>query len=173
MKLLSLVAAIGLGLAASVGAQQYQQQQQQASTDEQQPPQKSTNAQQNTTDAAGPSMGHSSREQMKDTSQPERMKNGGTAGAGAATAKTNTATGKNRSTTVNKQDFKSRHSEVFSLGRHPREFFVQRFGANHVRVFSNTLFVFVDNCWVAVDADGFVFAERMICSGDPDFVEVE
>src|SRR5215216_6356748 len=77
-----------------------------------------------------------------------------------------------QTTTVNKQEFKSRHSEVFSLGRHPKEFFVQRFGANHFRLIGNTYFVFVDNCWVAVDVEGFVYTERLICPGDPDFVVV-
>jgi len=160
MKLLSLITAIGLGLVVSVAAQ--------TTTDEQQqqPPTRNGKntqaAQQNTDQPAGPAMGHSEREKMKDTSQPAKMKSGGTA---------NTSTGK--TTTVNKEEFKSRHSEVFSLGRHPREFFVQRFGANHVRVISNTLFVFVDSCWVAVDADGLVFAERVICAGDPGFIEVE
>jgi hypothetical protein len=76
-------------------------------------------------------------------------------------------------TTVNKQEFKSRHSEVFSLGRHPKEFFVQRFGANHFRLIGNTYFVFVDSCWVAVDVDGFAYTERIICPGDPDFIEVD
>jgi cytoskeletal protein RodZ len=75
-------------------------------------------------------------------------------------------------TKVNVQEFKARHSEVFSLGRHPKEFFVERFGANHVRLIGNAYFVFVDNCWVAVDVDGFVYTERVICAGDPDFVEV-
>jgi len=79
----------------------------------------------------------------------------------------------NQSTKVNVQEFKSRHSEVFSLGRHPQEFFLQRFGANHFRQIGNTYFVFVDNCWVAVDVDGFVYTERVICSGDPEFIEVE
>jgi hypothetical protein len=79
----------------------------------------------------------------------------------------------NQSTKVNVQEFKSRHSEVFSLGRHPKEFFVQRFGANHVRLIGNSYFVFVDGCWVAVDVDGFVYTERVICAGDPDFIEVE
>jgi outer membrane biosynthesis protein TonB len=79
----------------------------------------------------------------------------------------------NQTTTVNKQEFRSRHSEVFGLGRHPKEFFVQRFGANHFRLIGNTYFVFVDNCWVAVDVDGFVYTERMICQGDPDFVVVD
>ena len=79
----------------------------------------------------------------------------------------------NQSTKVNVQEFKSRHSEVFSLGRHPKEFFVQRFGANHFRLIGNTYFAFVDNCWVAVDVDGFVYTERVICQGDPDYVVVE
>jgi len=79
----------------------------------------------------------------------------------------------NQNTKVNVQEFKSRHSEVFSLGRHPKEFFVQRFGANHFRLIGNTYFVFVDSCWVAVDVDGFVYTERMICPGDPDFIEVD
>ena len=78
-----------------------------------------------------------------------------------------------QTTTVNKQEFRSRHSEVFSLGRHPKEFFVQRFGASHFRLISNTYFVFVDGCWVAVDVDGFVYTERVICAGDPDFVEID
>jgi hypothetical protein len=89
-----------------------------------------------------------------------------------STSQTN-VTGTNQTTTVNKEEFKSRHTEVFSLGRHPKEFFVQRFGTNHVRLIGNTYFVFVDNCWVAVDVDGFVFTERVICAGDPDFVVIE
>jgi hypothetical protein len=79
----------------------------------------------------------------------------------------------NQSTKVNVQEFKSRHSEVFSLGRHPKEFFVQRYGTNHVRLIGNAYFVFVDGCWVSVDVDGFVYSERVICAGDPEFVEVE
>ena len=81
--------------------------------------------------------------------------------------------GTSQTTTVNKQEFRSRHSEVFSLGRHPKEFFVQRFGANHFRLIGNTYYAFVDGCWVAVDVDGFVYTERMICAGDPDFIEVQ
>jgi hypothetical protein len=75
--------------------------------------------------------------------------------------------------TVSKQEFRSRHTEVFSLGRHPKEFFVQRYGASHFRLIGNTYFVFVDGCWVAVDVDGFVYTERLICAGDPDFVVVD
>ena len=76
-------------------------------------------------------------------------------------------------TTVNKQEFRSRHSEVFSLGRHPKEFFIQRYGTNHVRLIGNAYFVFVDGCWVSVDVDGFVYTERVICAGDPEFIEVD
>ena len=79
----------------------------------------------------------------------------------------------NQKTTVNKQEFRSRHSEVFNLGRHPKEFFIQKFGSNHFRLIGNTYFVFVDTCWVAVDVDGFVYTERMICQGDPDFIVVD
>src|SRR6266567_2603010 len=52
-------------------------------------------------------------------------------GARSSTNETNvrSQTNVNQSTKVNVQEFKSRHSEVFSLGRHPKEFFVQRFGA--------------------------------------------
>jgi len=75
-------------------------------------------------------------------------------------------------TKVNKQEFKSQHREVFTLGQHPKEFFVQRYGANHFRLIGNSYFVFVDGCWVAVDVAGFVFVERVICQGDPDFIIV-
>lgn len=75
-------------------------------------------------------------------------------------------------TKVNAQEFRSRHSEVFNLGRHPKDYFVQRYGEKHFREIGNTYFVFVDGCWVAVDVDGFTYAERVICEGDPDFVEV-
>jgi len=88
------------------------------------------------------------------------------------TSQTNVG-GTSQTTTVNKQEFRSRHSEVFSIGRHPKEFFVQRYGASHFRLIGNTYFVFVDGCWVAVDVDGFVFTERLICEGDPDFIAVE
>jgi hypothetical protein len=92
-------------------------------------------------------------------------------GARSSTSQTNVGT--SQTTTVNKQEFRSRHSEVFSLGRHPKEFFVQRFGASHFRLIGNTYFVFVDNCWVAVDVDGFVYTERIICQGDPDYIVID
>jgi len=93
-------------------------------------------------------------------------------GTRSSTSETQTNVNTNQ-TRVNVQEFKSRHSEVFSLGRHPKEFFVQRFGANHFRLIANTYFVFVDGCWVAVDVDGFVYTERVICAGDPEFIEVD
>ena len=93
-------------------------------------------------------------------------------GARSSTSTGTSQTNVNQSTKVNVQEFKSRHREVFNLGRHPKEFFVQRFGASHFRLIGSTYFVFVDNCWVAVDVDGFVYTERVICAGDPDFVEV-
>jgi len=92
-------------------------------------------------------------------------------GARSSTSETNMRN-TNQTTTVNKEEFRTRHSEVFSLGRHPKEFFVQRYGASHFRLIGNSYFVFVDGCWVAVDVDGFTYTERMICPGEPDFVEV-
>jgi hypothetical protein len=93
-------------------------------------------------------------------------------GARSSTSETNVG-GTSQTTTVNKQEFRSRHSEVFSLGRHPKEFFVQRFGASHFRLIGNTYFVFVDNCWVAVDVDGFVYTERVICPGEPEYIVID
>jgi hypothetical protein len=93
-------------------------------------------------------------------------------GVRSSTNETNVR-GTNQTTTVNKEEFMSRHSQVFSLGRHPKEFFVQRYGANHVQLIGNTYFVFVDGCWVSVDVDGFVFSQRVICAGDPDFIEIQ
>jgi len=88
-----------------------------------------------------------------------------------STSQTNVNT--NQTTTVNKEEFRTRHTEVFSLGRHPKEFFVQRYGANHFRLIGNTYFVFVDGCWVAVNVDGFTYTERVICAGDPEFVVID
>ena len=92
-------------------------------------------------------------------------------GVRSNTSQTNVNT--NQTTTVNKEEFRTRHSEVFSLGRHPKEFFVQRYGASHFRLIGNSYFVFVDGCWVAVDVDGFTYTQRVICQGDPDFVVIE
>jgi hypothetical protein len=78
----------------------------------------------------------------------------------------------NQTTTVNKDEFRTRHSEVFSLGRHPKEFFVQRYGASHFRLIGNSYYIFLDGCWAAVDVDGFTYTQRVICPGDPEFVEI-
>jgi hypothetical protein len=93
-------------------------------------------------------------------------------GARSSTSETNVKNTNQTTTTVNKEEFTTRHSEVFSLGRHPKEFFVQRYGASHFRLIGNSYFVFVDGCWVAVDVDGFTYTQRVICQGEPDFVEV-
>jgi hypothetical protein len=93
-------------------------------------------------------------------------------GARSSTSETNMR-GTSQTTTVNKDEFRTRHAEVFSLGRHPKEFFVQRFGTNHVRLIANTYFVFLDGCWVSVDVDGFVYSQRVICPGDPEFIAVD
>ena len=104
----------------------------------------------------------------------QEIKKNNEPGARSSTNETNvkSQTNVNQTTTVNKQEFRSRHSEVFSLGRHPKEFFVQRFGDRHFRLIGNSYFAFVDGCWVAVDVDGFVYTERVICPGEPDFIEV-
>jgi type IV secretory pathway VirB10-like protein len=92
--------------------------------------------------------------------------------AGTRSSTSRTSPKSTSQTKVNVQEFKSRHSEVFNLGRHPKEFFIERFGANHFRLIGNTYFVFVDGCWVAVDVAGFTFVDRVICEGDPDFIVV-
>ena len=112
---------------------------------------------------------------------PEVNKNqsGMRSNTSTGTSQTNVNTGQtnvgstSQTTTVNKQEFRSRHTEIFSLGWHPKEFFVQRYGASHFRLIENTYFVFVDGCWVAVDVDGFVYTERVICPGDLGFIEID
>ena len=131
-------------------------------TEEPQQTQAQTKETQTTAPAKGKKM-RPTQEQSKPQAKPETGAN--------VRGQTNVNT--NQTTTVNKEEFRSRHSQVFSLGRHPKEFFAQRYGANHVRLIGNTYFVFVDGCWVSVDVDGFVYSERVICAGDPEFVEVE
>jgi hypothetical protein len=126
---------------------------------------------------AKPETGTDVRGQTNVKGRPQEIKKNAPGERSTSTNETNVRstnqTNVNQTTTVNKQEFRSRHSEVFSLGRHPKEFFVQRFGANHFRLIGNTYFVFVDNCWVAVDVDGFVYTERVICPGDSDYVVIE
>jgi hypothetical protein len=128
-------------------------------------------AQEQSKPQAKPETGTNVREQTKVKGRAQDVNRNGP-GARSSTSQTN-VTNTNQTTTVNKEEFRSRHSEVFSLGRHPKEFFVQRFGENHFRLIGNSYFAFVDGCWVAVDVDGFVYTERVICAGDPDFVEVD
>jgi len=128
-------------------------------------------AQSNETQTTEPAKG---KQKAQATSQTDTNVRGQTSVQGAQDVnKSQVRSSTSQKTTVNKQEFRSRHTEVFNLGRHPKEFFIQRYGANHVRLIGNTYFAFVDGCWVAVDVDGFVYSERVICAGDPEFIEVE
>ena len=146
--------------------------------------QEQTEAKPQTTAPAKAKKMHPAKEQNKPEAKPEtgtdvrgqtKVKGHATdvnktqTGARSSTSQTNV----NQSTKVNVQEFKSRHSEVFSLGRHPREFFIQRYGERHFRLIGSAYFVFVDGCWVAVDVDGFGYTERVICAGDPLFIAVD
>ena len=184
MKILTITAMIALPLLA-VGQ----------TTDQQQT---TTQGQTNQTQTTAPAKGKKMRPAQEQSTKPQAKPETGTSVRGeskikgrapdvnrtetqtgarsstsAGTSQTNVTGTNQTTTTVNKQEFRSRHTEVFSLGRHPKEFFVQRFGANHVRLIGNTYFVFVDGCWVSVDVDGFVYSERVICAGDPEFVAIE
>jgi hypothetical protein len=128
-------------------------------------------AQEQTQPQAKPETGTNVREQTNVQGRTRDVNRTGT-GTRSSTSQTN-VTGKNQTTTtVNKDEFMTRHTEVFSLGRHPKEFFVQRYGASHFRLIGNSYFVFVDGCWVAVDVDGFMYTQRVICPGEPEFIEV-
>ena len=154
--------------------------------EEPQQTQEQTKDTQTTAPAKGKKM-HPAQEQSKPEAKPEtgtsvrgqtKIKghapdvNRTETGARSSTSETNVKN-TNQTTTVNKEEFRTRHTEVFSLGRHPKEFFVQRYGASHFRLIGNSYFVFVDGCWVAVDVDGFTYTQRIICQGDPDFVVVD
>ena len=101
----------------------------------------------------------------------QRNKTEGRAKGAMKTERSGTASTRTH-TKVNKEQFRSSHTEVFNLGRHPKNFFIQRYGANHFRLIGNTYFVFVDGCWVAVDVAGFTFVQRVICEGDPDYIVI-
>ncbi len=135
-----------------------------------------TQGQTNDTQTTAPAKGKETRP-AQEKSKPQAKPETGTDVRSQTDVKARTQTGASSSTsqttTVNKQEFRSRHSEVFSLGRHPKEFFVQRFGATHFRLIGNTYFVFVDGCWVAVDVDGFTYTERVICAGEPEFIVID
>jgi len=182
MKILTMTVILGLPLMA-LGQTTYQQQpdtQTQTKDTETTAPAKGKKmhpAQQANKPEAKPETGTNVRGQTNvkgRTQDMNKTETGTRSSMGTSTGTSQTNVGSSsQTTTVNKQEFRSQHSEVFSLGRHPKEFFVQRFGANHVRLIGNAYFVFVDGCWVAVDVDGFVYTERVICQGDPDFIAVE
>jgi hypothetical protein len=182
MKILTITAIIALPLMALGQTTEPQQTQEQTKETQATAPAKGKKmrpapAQEQTKPQAKPETGTNVRGQTNVKGRTQDM-NKNEPGARSSTS-TSTGTSQtnvgstSQTTTVNKQEFRSRHSEVFSLGRHPKEFFVQRFGASHFRLIGNTYFVFVDGCWVAVDVDGFVYTERVICAGDPEFIEVE
>ena len=185
MRILTITAMLGLPLMALGQTTEPQQTQPQGQTQQTQPAapakgkkmrpeQAAPGKQQAKPETAKPETGRNVRGQTNVQGRTQEGVNKNEPGARSSTSTSTgtTQTNVNQSTRVNVQEFKSRHSEVFSLGRHPKEFFVQRFGANHFRLIGNTYFVFVDNCWVAVDVDGFVYSERVICAGDPEFIEV-
>src|SRR6266446_9298843 len=130
-------------------------------------PQTTTQGQTKETQTTAPVKGKKMRPAQEQT-QPQAKPETGTDVRGQTNVKgrahdvnrNQTNVNTNQTTTVNKEEFITRHTEVFSLGRHPKEFFVQRYGAGHFRLIGNTYFVFVDGCWVAVDVDGFVYSER-------------
>jgi hypothetical protein len=180
MKILTLTVILGLPLLA-LGQTEPQQPQEQTKETQTTAPTKGKKmrpAQEQTDQQAKPETGTNVRGQTNVKGHAAEV-NRNQPGMRSSTRETNATTGQtnvgstSQTTTVNKQEFRSRHSEVFNLGRHPKEFFIQKFGSNHFRLIGNTYFVFVDTCWVAVDVDGFVYTERMICQGDPDFIVVD
>jgi predicted extracellular nuclease len=182
MKILTITAIIALPLMALGQTTEPQQTQEQTKETQATAPAKGKKmrpapAQEQTKPQAKPATGTNVRGQANvkgGTQEMNKNEPGARSSTSTSTGTSQTNVGStSQTTTVNKQEFRSRHSEVFSLGRHPKEFFVQRFGASHFRLIGNTYFVFVDGCWVAVDVDGFVYTERVICAGDPEFIEVE
>jgi cytoskeletal protein RodZ len=130
-------------------------------------------AQESTESQAKPETGTNVRGQTNVQGRTRDVNKTGTGMRSSTSTSQTNMTGTNQTTTtVNKDEFRTRHTEVFSLGRHPKEFFVQRYGASHFRLIGNSYFVFVDGCWVAVDVDGFTYTQRVICPGETDFVEV-
>ena len=182
MKILTLTVILGLPLVA-LGQTEPQQTQEQTKETQTTAPTKGKKmrpAEEQTNPQTKPETGTNVRGQTNVKGHaPDVNRNQPGMRSSTSTSQTNATTGQktvgstSQTTTVNKQEFRSRHTEVFSLGRHPKEFFVQRYGERHFRLIGNSYFVFVDGCWVAVDVDGFVYTERVICAGDPEFIEVD
>src|SRR5437899_4137517 len=173
MRILTLTVILGLPLMA-LGQTEPQQTQEQTKETQATAPAKAKKmrpAQEQSNPQAKPETGTNVRGQTDVKGRAPDVNRNET-GARSSTSETNMRN-TNQTTTVNKEEFRTRHSEVFSLGQHPKEFFVQRYGASHFRLIGNSYFVFVDGCWVAVDVDGFTYTQRMICAGDPDFVVVD
>jgi hypothetical protein len=171
MKIVTLTVILGLPLMALGQQAEPQQTQEQTKEPQTTAPAKAKKmhpAQEQNKPEAKPDTGTNVRGQTKMKSHAPDVNRTETGARSSTSEMRNTS----QTTTVNKEEFKTRHSEVFSLGRHPKEFFVQRYGASHFRLIGNSYFVFVDGCWVAVDVDGFTYTERVICAGDPDFVEI-
>jgi len=129
--------------------------------------------QEQTQPQAKPETGTNVRGQSNVKGRAQEINKNQAATRSTTTGQTNVGSTNQTTTTVNKEEFRTSHSEMFSLGRHPKEFFIQRYGVNHFRLIGNSYFVFVDGCWVAVDVDGFTYTEHVICAGDPDYIAVE
>jgi hypothetical protein len=176
VSILVLIAALALPIMASGQGEEKQAQQGQEQTKE---PATET---QTTAPAKGKQPAHTqtapaTKAETNGTIQQNRAEdaNRKDAAAGAERSQTNRSSVKTENKTntkVNVQEFRERHQDVFSLGQHPKEFFVQKYGENHFRLIGNIYFVYVDGCWVSVHVNGFGYSERVLCSGDPDFIEV-
>jgi len=141
---LSLIIAIGLGLAVSVAAQTTTDQEQQ-----QQPPPnkgKNTKVEQTTEQPAGPVMGHSNREPVKDTSKPTQMKSGATAGGAAVQTTTVFRNGKQTSERLSlHQGTRDRTDVHFSIGTHPRDWWLRTYSI--VLISGCHYYLADDGCW--------------------------
>lgn len=150
--LLSSITAIVLGLGVSSLAQTTSDQQQQQQQQDQSAPQ-GKRTEQNTEQPAGPVMGHSDREQMKDTSQPAKMKTGGTTSAkattqGGAAVQTTTVFRNGRETSEHlalHRGTRERNDTHFAIGTHPRDWWLHTYS---IVLISGCHYYLADNgCW--------------------------
>ena len=117
---------------------------------QQQPPptrEKNTKSEQTTEQPAGPSMGHSDREQMKDTSQPTRMKSGGTDTSGGAVQTTSVfRNGKQTAERLSLHRGTRDQSDThFAVGSHPRDWWLRTYS---IVLISGCHYYLADNgCW--------------------------
>ena len=152
MKLLSLVTAIGLGIAFSVGAQEMPQQpqQQQQPTDEQQAPTKrgKTTVNQDTmvNQEPGPATGHAQRTQ---TSEKGKLKAQAGVSAKEGTTVRSTTVFRNGQQTSESltlhQSIRERTDVHFSIGIHPRDWWLRIYS---IVLISGCHYYLADNgCW--------------------------